>query len=429
MPETLEINPDIDLTQFTPEQTSTPVEKRTPNQAAQKPEISKSPQALSILSGLGLVIICVIGFFSYNIYSKIHTVSTPPAQQVSATPVPTPDPDRPISFLLMGYGGGGHQGGKLTDTIMLAYIEPKKEQISLISIPRDLWVSFPVDGETESYWKINAAYALGSDDRSYPRKLAQYTGPGGGGELAKYAMTKVTGLPIDHYGVVDFYSFKKGIDVLGGISVNVERSFSDPFYPIEGEENNTCQKSEEEIVALTATVSGQKLEQSFPCRFETLEFTTGKTLMDGATALKYIRSRHSATDGGDFNRAARQRQLIFGVKEKVFSLGFLPKIVPFISTVSQDFHTDLAVGDMTNLLNKTATWKDYDINTVALTTDTILKLSTSQNGQSILIPKDGQDNWESIQTWLQEQLNPPLATNSAKTTSSAEATAAATPKQ
>ena len=118
--------------------------------------------------------------YGWNIYKKVNTTSTP-AASTTATPEPTPDPDRPVSFLLMGYGGGGHEGGKLTDTMMVVYVQPKLQQIDLISIPRDLWVSFPVNGETESYWKINAAYALGSDDRNYPHKLAQYTGPGGGG--------------------------------------------------------------------------------------------------------------------------------------------------------------------------------------------------------------------------------------------------------
>ena len=70
--------------------------------------------------------------------------------------------------------------GKLTDTIMVAHVNPTAKRISLISIPRDTWVTFPVNGDEESAWKINAAYQIGSDDRGYPRKLQEYQGEAGG---------------------------------------------------------------------------------------------------------------------------------------------------------------------------------------------------------------------------------------------------------
>ena len=232
----------------------------------------------------------------------------------------------------------------------------------------------------------------------------------------------MTGLPIDHYAVVDFYSFRKAIDVLGGVDVKVENAFDDYHYPIEGEEDNTCDKSEEDIAGLTATMSGQLLEEQFPCRYEDLHFDAGVTHMDGETALKYVRSRHSATDGGDFNRAARQRQLILAVKAKVLSIGFLTKAIPFINSLSDDFHTDMDLATMTELFGKKDEWSSYKIKMTALTTDNVLKLGVSQNGQSILMPQAGQDNWPAIQTWLQQQLsNQPEASSSATTTATPSA--------
>lgn len=407
----LETKKAVDLSQFAPSpKTELPAPTPTP---------SRLKWLLLFLTCCFLGLLIAGGLYARSIYQKVSISADTPT--VVATPNPTPDPFRPQSFLLMGYGGGGHEGGKLTDTIMLAYIQPKLERVDLISIPRDLWVSFPVNGETESYWKLNAAYALGSDDRNYPNKLPQYTGAGGGGELAKYAVTKITGLPIDHYAVVDFYSFQKAIDVLGGITVDVERSFDDYKYPIAGEEDNTCEKTEEEVIAVTATLSGQKLEDEFPCRYEHLHFDAGPTVMDGETALKYVRSRHSAVEGGDFNRAARQRQLLLGVKEKVFTINFLPKAIPFINSLSNDFHTDLDLGNMTEILSKINEWKNYEIRMTALTTDNILQLGVSSNGQSILIPKAGQDNWPALQAWLQTQLSDqtgePEATTSAENAS------------
>lgn len=415
----------IDLSKFAPGKTNHEVESGNETPTVSKLEKKTAPNRLKlILAVLALVfLVCIVAGLTYawSIYKKVN-ISTNPGTTGQQTPEATPDPYKPTSFLVMGYGGGGHEGGKLTDTMMVVYVQPKLERIDLISIPRDLWVSFPVNGDQESYWKINAAYALGSDDRNYPNKLPEYTGAGGGGELAKYAVTKVTGLPIDHYAVVDFYSFQEAIDVLDGINVDVERTFDDYKYPIEGEEDNSCGKSEEDIAAVSATMSGQKLEDEFPCRYEHLHFDAGSTEMDGETALKYVRSRHSATDGGDFNRAARQRQLILGVKEKVLSIGFLPKAIPFINSLSNDFHTNMDLATMTGLIGKRDEWSKYEIKMTALTTDNILKLGVSQNGQSILIPQSGQDTWPVLHDWIKQQISDLPPTPSSVATSSAQPT-------
>src|SRR5690606_22235607 len=145
-----------------------------------------------------------------------------------------------------------------------------------------------------SHWKLNAAYQIGSSDKNYSRKLPQFTGAAGGGELAKYAVSKILGQPVQHFVALSFAGFTKSIDVLGGVQVRVNNTFDDYWYPIEGEEDNSCGRSEEDIAALTATLSGNLLEQSFPCRYEHLHFDAGVTPMDGETALKFVRSRHSA---------------------------------------------------------------------------------------------------------------------------------------
>ena len=175
------------------------------------------------------------------------TVHAHPAASVIPTPQPTPKPHidafnqlEPYTVALLGYGGGTHEGGKLTDSMMIIHIVPKQQKIFMISIPRDLWIALPVNSDQKSYWKINAAYPIGLDDRKYTQKPIQYTGEAGGGELTKYALQTVTGLHIDHFLALDFSGFKKSIDVLKGIDVKVDRPFDDTLYPIEGQESNTC---------------------------------------------------------------------------------------------------------------------------------------------------------------------------------------------
>lgn len=373
-------------------------------------------------AGIPLAIIALITaavVYSYSAYNQITVKPTVNPDLVETSPSPAPpDPLRPVSILLMGYGGGGHAGGLLTDTMMVARVDPRAKTVHLISLPRDLWVGLPIekDGQ-ESSWKINAAYAIGSDDR-YIHKPPQYTGEGGGGELAKYAVTKVLGIPIDHFVTLNFFGFEKSIDALGGVTVNVERTFDDFLYPIEGKENETCEKSAEELAAISATSSAEQSEKLFPCRYETLHFDRGPTKMDGVTALKYVRSRHSNQDGGDFSRAARQRNLLLAVKNQILAVNFLPKAIPFVTTLRQNLQTDIDAATMQELISKYPEWKDFAIINIALTDKNILQQSRSSNGQFIMVPQAGDAQWEAVHQWLQTEIQTTATTSAQPATSS-----------
>ncbi|MDQ5951128.1 MAG: polyisoprenyl-teichoic acid--peptidoglycan teichoic acid transferase [Patescibacteria group bacterium] len=195
--------------------------------------------AAAITAVIGLTAWMAVIYGSYQ--SAVVTTATPPPQ-AAATPTPTPDPLGPYSILLLGHGGPGHDGGSLTDTIILAYIQPRKETIHLISIPRDLWVELPLlpNNQTKGY-KVNAAYAVGKDTSQYLDRPEAFAGDGGGGSLAKYAVSQITGIEPTYFMAVNFYAFEEAIDALGGISVRVPQGFDDPDYPIAGEENNTCE--------------------------------------------------------------------------------------------------------------------------------------------------------------------------------------------
>lgn len=362
-------------------------------------------------AGLALAMVGTAAAF-YLTYRTVVVKPNKPVVEtdVKPTATPTPDPLAPYSFLLMGYGGGSHEGGLLTDSIMVVRIEPRNRNITMISVPRDLWVSMPISPEATMEAKVNAAYAIGSDDKKYPNKEVQYTGKAGGGEMAKEVIGKVVGFKIDHFAALDFAGFVKTIDLLGGIDVKVSRAFDDPKYPIEENINDTCGKSDEEVAALTATMSGEKLENQFPCRYENLHFDKGTQHMDGVTALKYARSRHSTTDGGDFNRAARQREILLAVKQKVISVGFIPKIVPAIKTLAGNLTTDVDINKMNELLGQAGELSEYTITPAALTDQNVLMNSKSKDGQFILIPRAGDKDWSEIQKFVN---NPTMLTPTA----------------
>ena len=364
---------------------------------------------LYIFIGINILALLVASLYFLFTYNKVFVKPTPPKanpENLLPSATPTPDPDAPLSVLLLGYGGGTHEGGLLTDSIILARLQPKTKQVFLVSIPRDLWVYLPLKEGEDIPYKINSAYAWGSSTTQYLNRPQQYTGDAGGGQLAKDTLQKVLGIPINNFVALDFQAFQKTIDTLGGIDVKVQRSFDDPLYPLEDPEiDETCGKSEEEITALTATMSGLKLEEQFPCRYEQLHFDSGLQHMDGATALKFARSRHSPTDGGDYNRSSRQKLVIEAVKDKIFSINFLPKALPFINTLSYHLKTDLSLKDIEKHISLANEYQDYKIISFAITEDNLLEQGRSSNGQFILAPKAGETDYSEIQQTLQNLFN------------------------
>jgi polyisoprenyl-teichoic acid--peptidoglycan teichoic acid transferase len=356
-------------------------------------------KALLFFSVILLIIgLSVSGFYFWK--SKNQTISPLAGNFTSSNP----DPLRPFSVLLLGYAGGKHDGSLLTDTIINAYIQPRLHKISLITIPRDLWISIPETENQNKNYKINAAYAIGSDDKNYPNKPKVYTGANGGGEMAKKAITDVTGLPSDYYVALSFAGFTKSIDILGGVDVKVPRSFEDQFYPLEGKENDNCGVSADDQKLREATLSGDLLDQSYTCRFENLKITAGNMHMDGTTALKYVRSRHSNQDGNDFNRSARQKELLSAVRDRMLNIGFIPKAISFFKTLTYDMQTDINLNTLQQYLPNISDISKYTISSIALTADNVLVASISADRQFILVPKENPQNFDSLHKFINQEL-------------------------
>jgi LCP family protein required for cell wall assembly len=344
-----------------------------------------------------------------------------------------------FNVILLGYGGGAHEGGKLTDSMMVMHIDTVKKNALMISIPRDLWVSFPISTGTFSS-KINSSYQIGLDPTFYPAVYETIKDKNDPGTLVKYEASQVTGLPVQNYVAVDFNSFKKVIDTLGGIDIVVDKTFDDYEYPIDGKETDLCGKDEdfkqiEKFLNPSPTISPDEqkdffkdkpeLEKfleditddpasAFPCRYEHLHFDKGPTHLNGEQALKYARSRHSLQDGSDFGRATRQQKVVLAVKEKVLSLSFIPKIIPLMDTLKDDIQTDLTLDDIKAILFESQNAKKYQIKSIVLSNENFLTLGTSDDGQSIVMPKAGIADFSEIKTAIQDLIsNKPTATPSA----------------
>lgn len=229
--------------------------------------------------------------------------------------------DDKVNIALLGIAGENHDGPNLSDSITVLNYNFKENRITTIGIPRDIWSNALKD-------KINSAYAYGEEKQ-----------PGGGLKLAKSEISAVFGFPIQYAIVIDFKKFETFIDDLGGVNIDVERTFTDEEFPIEGKENDLCNGDPE-----------------YRCRYETISFEKGLQRMDGKTALKYVRSRHAQGDeGSDFARSKRQQNVINAVKERFINIvkeRDLQKISELYQKIDRLVSRDVSNQEISALLKK-----------------------------------------------------------------------------
>lgn len=315
----------------------------------------------------------------------VFSVVKPSASEIKSTNGRT-------NILLLGTGGASHDGPNLSDTIIVASIKtvfgpketPEQFPVVLISVPRDIYLD-SLNG------KINTAYAQGTEK-----------GNGAGLTLAKGAVAEIVGLPI-HYAVrLDFSGFVQAVDVLGGVDINVMHAFTDNQYPLEGKETDSCGFSPQDVATISASIDP---ESPFTCRYERLHFDAGMQHMDGATALKFVRSRHAiGNEGTDFARSKRQQLVISAIKDKIFSSDTLlhpDKFEKIYNVIKSHIDTDVDPGQVNNLVQLAVKYRGAKIISAAIDTNLLDNPPVDERGW-ILLPKGG--NWEQVHKFVKDEL-------------------------
>lgn len=280
-----------------------------------------------------------------------------------------------VNILIAGNStdDAGHSGAELTDSIIVASYNFSTKQLTLISVPRDLYVD--VNG---MYMKINATYTNGSMD-----------------EL-KSVVEQVTGLTINHRVLVNYTALKTMIDAVGGIDATIEADDSRGIYdPMIG-----------------------------------LSIANGTQHLTGTQALLLARCRNDPTyDGlvayglsnGDFDRQANQRKIIEALLKKVSSSSTLTnssKLSALIESLSDNVSSDFTVGQLRRL---------YDVSKEISTTQSVTLRGTDSNvllndyasytSGSALIPAVGIGNYSAIQAYVNSVITATASTSSSSTSS------------
>jgi LCP family protein required for cell wall assembly len=237
-------------------------------------------------------------------------LTTAPPRLPSAAPSADPSGQR-VTALVLGVDSGVGRSTYLTDTMIIVSLDRATRTVSMLSIPRDV-VDVPMPDGRQYRDKINSLVAYA---RHHPE---QFPGSDGTGfDVLMGALSTLTGVPIDYYAKVDLGGFVRVVDVLGGVDVNVAHGFCDPGYD----------------------------EYGFASGFS---ITAGRHHLNGQQALAYARVR-KASGESDFTRAARQQEVISGIRESIVHGGFLNDPIGLLQAVGKTVETNVPRGLLPDL--------------------------------------------------------------------------------
>ena len=266
------------------------------------------------------------------------------------------------NILLLGVAGKNEEGGNLSDSIMLVSINGEKGTVSLLSLPRDLYLESQVGAR-----KVNEIYAA-----------ARFkNGDEAGIEIIKDAISRFAGIPVHYAAVVNFAVFEEVVDELDGIKMFVPEDIVDPYYPDDN------------------------------YGYQTFIVRKGIQQLDGDMALKYARSRKTSSD---YSRAKRQQDLLFAIKEKAKESGvlFQPNVLKSVyESFKDNVNTDLGLPQILALA-KLASGVEYDgLVSAVLNDDPVNRggllyapAREFYNGQFVLLPQNLKDTQKFIELTL-----------------------------
>jgi len=251
-----------------------------------------------------------------------------------------------VTILLMGIDQreGETDTAYRTDSMMLVTVDPVGRTAGILSIPRDLYVEIPGFPDRD---KITTANFKGD----------AYHLPGGGPKTAMDTVELNLGIRVNYYIRINFTAFETLVDLIGGIEVDNPYEINDPEYP------DCC------------------------FGYDPFYLAAGTQHLDGATALKFARTRH--TLGDDFGRAERQQMVVMAVRDKVLSTDMLPvlfgKAPQLLDTLSGSYQTNLSVDQIASLAMLAKEIPRDNIQTAVIDQDYIAQIYSPDGVQEVLV--------------------------------------------
>jgi LCP family protein required for cell wall assembly len=262
---------------------------------------------------------------------------------------------------MVGYGGEGHDGAYLADSIQILSIDPSTDTTTTIPIPRDLWIegvaTFPQNG------KVNEVFSAGNSAGGLDEA----------GVLMTDVLSEVTGLEIEHWLSIDFTGFREMVDAVGGVTIDNPVAFDYTHNPTQHRNAN----------------------------WDAGGFGAGEIHLDGAQALAYARARYTSVvaESTDFARSVRQSRIMGALRGKVGDggIGAIPPGIGLMSAMEGRVRTDLSVIDLYLLSSHLSSDRRIE-----LSEGPVLTATSNTAGQYILVPTGwtGPGDYDGLRTYL-----------------------------
>lgn len=291
-----------------------------------------------------------------------------PPKEAPVTPVPPPmalmgdqasDPGATVNVLLIGTDRRG-SGGFRTDAMIVASLRPSQNSVSLISIPRDLFVYIP--GWTMQ--RVNTAYGQGARSRY----------PGGGAALLRDTIRYNLGIRIDFVALVDFNGFRQIVDSLDGLDVPIACAYRD------------------------WRLIRPDLNPQVESNWRMFTIGPGVVHLDGDLALWYARSRLKSND---YDRGRRQQELLRAIYQRALQLDVLPRLPELYQDLQKSFQTDISLDNLL-ALSRMALHLDAPSIRSYYVNNTMVRAWWTPQGAIVLLPRR-----DKIEELLQEAMSPP----------------------
>jgi LCP family protein required for cell wall assembly len=307
-----------------------------------------------------VVVVVLLGIRAATFNATVSTAAFPSAALLG----PLNGSDR-VNVLMVGYGGEGHDGAYLADSIQIMSIDPATDTTTTIPIPRDLWIegatSFPQNG------KVNEVFSSGFVNGDLDTA----------GALMAEVLSSVTGLEIDHWLSIDFTGFREMVDAVGGVTIDNPVAFEYTHNPVRFRAG----------------------------KFDAGGFAAGEIQLDGAQALAYARARYTSVvaESTDFARSVRQARIMAALRSEVGD-GGIGAILPglgLMDAMEGRVRTDLSVIDLYLLSSHLSSDRRIE-----LSEGPVLTATTNTDGQYILIPTGwtGPGDYAGIQAHISTEL-------------------------
>ncbi|HEY8679033.1 MAG TPA: LCP family protein [Candidatus Dormibacteraeota bacterium] len=290
-----------------------------------------------ILSGLAGAVAYFLPVVAAGVGQTGQVVVVPASNGAQAA-APTPDPPgAPFTVLLLGSDDDSKFSADhvLTQSMILVRVNPGSKAVTMLSIPRDLWVPLSTGGSG----KIDGAYSYG------------------GASAAIATVERNFHVHVDDYAWIGLKGLIRMIDQLGGIDVFVTKPVLDDFYP-------------------------NDIDVKYLYGYTRVALLPGPQHLDGSHALEYVRSRHDDIQG-DFGRSQRQQEVLLAMKGKAGTLN-AANLPDLVSALKGEFKTSMGLGRVRNLLGVASGFDAGNVKQIVLLPP--YTSGGSIGGQSVVLP-------------------------------------------